>query len=119
MSNMEGVTILAESSGMPLGLRIFLIALTVAFYAVFVIMVVFAFKDSDTSWVYVGAPSLIIAICLTIMISSAFYKDSHKTYKVIIDDNISFNDFIEKYEIVDQDGQIYEVRERNGNEQNN
>lgn len=33
-------------------------------------------------------------------------------YKVIIDDSVSMNEFIEKYEIIDQDGKIYTVRER-------
>jgi hypothetical protein len=33
-------------------------------------------------------------------------------YKVIIDDSVLMNDFLEKYEIVDQDGKIYTVREK-------
>ena len=33
-------------------------------------------------------------------------------YKVIVDDSVSMNDFVDKYEIVDQDGKIYIVRER-------
>lgn len=33
-------------------------------------------------------------------------------YKVIIDDSVSMNDFTDKYEIVNQDGKIYTVRER-------
>ena len=33
-------------------------------------------------------------------------------YKVVIDDSVSMNDFIEKYEIIDQDGKIYTVREK-------
>lgn len=33
-------------------------------------------------------------------------------YKVIIDDSVSMNDFIEKYEIIDQEGKIYTVREK-------
>jgi hypothetical protein len=33
-------------------------------------------------------------------------------YKVIIDDSVSINEFIEKYEIIDQDGKIYIVREK-------
>lgn len=33
-------------------------------------------------------------------------------YKVIIDDTVSMNEFIEKYEIVEQEGKIYTVRER-------
>lgn len=33
-------------------------------------------------------------------------------YKVVIDDSVSMNEFIEKYEIIDQEGKIYTVRER-------
>ena len=33
-------------------------------------------------------------------------------YKVIIDDSVSANEFNEKYEIIDQEGKIYTVRER-------
>lgn len=34
-------------------------------------------------------------------------------HKVIVSDSVYFNDFIEKYEILDEDGISYEVRERN------
>lgn len=37
--------------------------------------------------------------------------ESH--YKVIITDEVSMNDFTDKYEIIDQEGKIYTVRERN------
>ena len=33
-------------------------------------------------------------------------------YKVIISDEVSMNEFNEKYEIIEQDGKIYTVRER-------
>lgn len=33
-------------------------------------------------------------------------------YKVTISDEVSLNEFMEKYEIIDQDGKIYTVRER-------
>lgn len=33
-------------------------------------------------------------------------------YKVIISDEVSMNEFIEKYEIIDQEGKIYTVREK-------
>lgn len=35
-------------------------------------------------------------------------------YKVTISDEVSMNDFLERYEIVDQEGKIYTVRERDG-----
>lgn len=33
-------------------------------------------------------------------------------YKVAISDEVLFNEFVEKYKIVDQEGKIYTVRER-------
>ena len=33
-------------------------------------------------------------------------------YKVTISDEVNFNEFVEKYEIIEQDGKIYTVRER-------
>ena len=34
-------------------------------------------------------------------------------YKVTISDEVSMNDFLERYEIISQEGKIYTVRERN------
>ena len=33
-------------------------------------------------------------------------------YKVTIDDTVSMNEFLERYEIIDQEGKIYTVREK-------
>lgn len=33
-------------------------------------------------------------------------------YKVTISDEVNFNEFVEKYEIIEQDGKIYTVREK-------
>lgn len=39
--------------------------------------------------------------------------DEYETrYKVTISDEVSMNDFLERYEIIDQEGKIYTVRER-------
>jgi energy-coupling factor transporter transmembrane protein EcfT len=37
-------------------------------------------------------------------------------YKVTISDEVSMNDFYEHYEVIDQDGKIFTVRERDNNE---
>ena len=36
----------------------------------------------------------------------------HVKYKVTIDDSVSMNEFLDKYEILDQEGKIYTVKER-------
>lgn len=37
---------------------------------------------------------------------------NHVEYKVIINDSVSMNEFLDKYEILDQEGKIYTVREK-------
>ena len=37
---------------------------------------------------------------------------SHMQYKVVIDDNVNFNEFVTRYEIIHQEGEIYTVREK-------
>ncbi len=39
----------------------------------------------------------------------------YPTYKVIISDEVSMNEFMDKYEILNQDGKIYTVKERTPN----
>ena len=34
------------------------------------------------------------------------------TYQVILDDSISYNEFVEKYEVIKQEGRIYTVYEK-------
>lgn len=34
------------------------------------------------------------------------------TYQVILDDSISYNEFIEKYEVIKQEGRIYTIYEK-------
>ncbi len=37
---------------------------------------------------------------------------SHIEYKVTIDDSVSMNEFLDKYKILDQEGKIYTVKEK-------
>ena len=37
----------------------------------------------------------------------------HFEYKVTIDDSVLMNEFLDKYEILDQEGKIYTVKEKN------
>lgn len=61
-------------------------------------------------------------ICLVVMIASIIVAclggSKSKTdvnyieYKVTIDDSVSMNEFLDKYEFFDQEGKIYTVKER-------
>lgn len=70
--------------------------------------------------IYVGIQTglivgLICALLGSPLLTAAFSrkevgKEYH--YKVTIDDSVSMNDFLDKYEIIDQEGKIYTVKER-------
>ena len=58
---------------------------------------------------------ILCGVFFGLLCSNIFYPNptEYETqYKVTIDDSVSMNDFNEKYEIVDQDGRIYTVREK-------
>ena len=40
------------------------------------------------------------------------YADTAPTYKVIISDTVSLNEFYDKYEVLEQDGKIFTIIER-------
>lgn len=58
-------------------------------------------------------------ICVILSFSLVFVgcigvicKKDHIEYKVTVDDSVSMNEFLNKYEILEQEGKIYTVRER-------
>lgn len=61
-----------------------------------------------------GLLGAILAILLGVVVgdTTATPVAYETQYKVIIDDSVSMNEFLDKYEIIDQEGKIYTVRER-------
>ena len=68
------------------------------------------------------APSVALFICATIFgfifgaiagAENAIPTEYETQYKVTISDEVSMNDFLERYEIVEQEGKIYTVRKKN------
>lgn len=58
---------------------------------------------------------VLAVICTIISVLSAIPSETnvdHIEYKVTIDDSVSMNEFLDKYEILDQEGKIYTVKER-------
>ena len=51
-------------------------------------------------------------LCISCNYTDHFKEYSHTEYKVTIDDSVSMNEFLDKYEIIDQEGKIYTVKER-------
>ena len=78
-----------------------------------------------TGWVDLGAiwrNVIFILVCTiigfffgllsAIMIETETNTIDYIEYKVIVDDSVPMNEFLDKYEILDQEGKIYTIKER-------
>ena len=70
--------------------------------------------DGEFIWIIFGLTisCLFLGFVLTLVTEHETDTVSHIKYKVTIDDSVSMNDFLDKYEILDQEGKIYTVKER-------
>ena len=57
---------------------------------------------------------LIMSILLGVLfgVSVEKYADTVPTYKVTVNDTISINEFYERYEVLEQDGKIFTIKEK-------
>ena len=94
---------------------VFWIAFGVIFSGLIIIVVIISLATSDWSNIAVGVT---LGLILSLIFSPMFgdtrrIPTEYKTqYKVIISDEVSINEFVEKYEIIEQEGRIYTVVER-------
>ena len=122
MVNMTGVEILSTTEVVTewaFNWKAFGITLAIAFIGMFVISTIVYFWDGGLDIAFIPAVTilcgLIGGICFGILFGRIVCPTPTKyetEYKVTISDEVSMNEFTEKYEIVDQDGKIYTIRER-------
>lgn len=95
-------------------------AFWVVFGIVFGICAIVGIKTvitGECTWTIIPA-LLPVALAGGIVLGAAFgtmckTPTAYEThYKVTIDDSVSMNEFLDKYEILDQEGKIYTVKER-------
>ena len=74
-----------------------------------------AWHEGEGVWVILFLLLGLVCSCLVGMViaSETSYPTAYEThYKVTFDDNVSMNEFNEKYELINQEGKIYTIRER-------
>lgn len=89
----------------------------VIFFIILIILCILSFiiciKDKDND-----APCFLVVAIIFSLIAYGFYchgnptYSSYEAYRITIDDTVLFNEFNQKYEIIDQEGSIYTVKER-------
>lgn len=79
----------------------------------FLLVILSIFFESD--WLFmVGTPLFICAAGLgliTCLLTTNITVPDYNAYEVILDDSVSMNEFMNAYEILEQRGQIYVVKE--------
>ena len=71
--------------------------------------------DFETGVIAGVMTGLVAALILSPLLTAAFGQKEVGTethYKVTVDDSVSMTEFLDKYEIIDQEGKIYTVKER-------
>ena len=108
---MEGVEILAVGQiGVGYGFN-WVIAIIAGFLCG---TIAFAFGLINDSTIIAIVIGLFTAILSGVFVGFADEIPTHyvPTYKIVISDEVSMNEFTERYEILEQEGKIYTVKER-------
>lgn len=114
---MEGVTILSQDTTL----------ITSGFsplYIIFIVTTIFGLGMTIISFINDWSVSLTVSFLLvfavsifTLAFTPLITADRVTTYKVIIDDSVSFTEFTDKYEIEDQEGKIFTIYEKSSLDQ--
>ena len=109
---MTGVEILATGEGATSFEPNFIVFLSVLAFC-FIGGIVIGSKDKEYGLgAVIGLFIGTLAGFLSGVIIGVAEIEYYPTYKVIISDEVSINEFMDKYEILSQDGKIYTVKER-------
>ena len=115
---MPGVEILASSEVLVssgFDITSFMIG-TLLFVAIScVIGIIISYITNEEDWILRCALIGLIPACLFGMVFGCLSAESEEYethYKVLISDDISAHEFLEKYEVIDQEDRIYTVKEK-------
>ena len=116
---LEGIEILnkVEIMESPMWISVVGLVFCVLFFISFMAAIMDAFKDFSDGHLWIFALGIVISY-ITIIIMSNVNKQlkteptGQYEYQVTIDDSVSINELLEKYEIVEVNGKIYIIREK-------
>lgn len=104
---MTGINILAEytAGGMPVGAVVTLGLLSLFGLTVGVLLTI---DDSPGKAIAFGFATGFAVVAISLGVSA---EPEHTCYKVTISDDVKLVEFLEQYEILDTEGEIYTIRE--------
>ena len=111
---MEGVTILNTIEVMASTWGFSIIGLIIAILTLFILIgTIFSITRNEGLEACLLSLIVVVGIFVSLMCFNTAneYFDYYK-YQVVIDDSVLLTEFMEKYEILDQEGLIYTVKEK-------
>lgn len=116
---MDGVTILntitenvSNTAGLVLALILSIVMIIISFIGIIICSNKFSeFNDFVIVYIIIGIAG-ILSFIFSILVLNTSPQEPQTLYEVIISEEISFKDFTSKYEIIEQRGEIYIVKER-------
>lgn len=110
---MEGVMILDSyiTGGFDGGALVLGLFLAILGLCALITTIILAIDGEDTAFLLI----IPVALCVVLSVTSFCEVDNgpeETVYKVIVDDSVPMNEFYNRYEIINQEGLIYEVKEK-------
>lgn len=106
---LKGIEILSVSERMPLGLVIFLLGLCLVVFVLVLYVIVTSIAERSGGGLVLGLFFLCLVGFLTWVTLDEGFNPT-PTYKVIIDDSVSMNEFYDRYEVINTEGKIYSIQ---------
>lgn len=103
---LEGITVLTQTEIEDANVLWFFIPFFVAFVLISVISAISGFGD----WAMAAAVSIAIGLICYVQ---AMRPTGEYRYEVMIDESVSMTEFYERYDVIDQRGKIYKIKEKN------
>lgn len=105
---MEGLEILSTSDTLPVAVSIFLGFLCFVVIALSAYLLVDSAIEGSGLGVIISLLFIGIGLFLSGVVASETFNPV-PTYKVLVDDSVSMNEFYDKYEILNVEGKIYTI----------
>lgn len=122
---MNGITILNETTLTLEPIARFIITMAIIFFGIIfllcIIGIIKSIQNRDRSCVITSLIGTLLSMLLgTIFVFRLDYKCNHPVtqYEVLISDEVNFSEFYQKYEVIEQRGEIYVIQERQSQKEN-
>lgn len=111
---MNGINIIGmniESNVNPIGIFLGIIFLLVSVILLFYILR--SFEDNEYILILIVLIGMfIVSAIFSFVFFYSSFESPYLEYKVTIDDDASISDFIDRYEVLDKNGEIYTIKEK-------